>query len=98
MQIGMIGLGRMGSNMVKRLLRGGHACVVHGRSQDPYAALEREGARPAKALAEFVRALERPRAVWLMIPAGAVDGVIADLEPHARCRRRDHRRRQFLLP
>jgi 6-phosphogluconate dehydrogenase len=81
MQLGMIGLGRMGSNMVKRLLRGGHACVVHANSPASYPELERAGARPASTLAEFVRALSPPRAIWLMIPAGAVESVLDKLVP-----------------
>jgi len=81
MQLGMIGLGRMGSNMVKRLLRAGHACVVHASSPGSYPELERAGARPAKTLPEFVQALERPRTVWLMIPAGAVESVLDKLVP-----------------
>ena len=81
MQIGMIGLGRMGGNMVKRLLRGGHDCVVYDRSADALAALGVEGARATTSLDAFVSALQRPRVVWLMVPAGVVDRVIADLEP-----------------
>lgn len=71
MQIGMIGLGRMGGNMVRRLLRGGHDCVVHDRAPEPIAVLEREGARGVRSLEGFVAALESPRAVWIMVPAGA---------------------------
>jgi 6-phosphogluconate dehydrogenase len=73
MQIGMIGLGRMGANMVRRLLRAGHTCVVHDRSPDAIQALVKEGAVGAKSLDEFVSKLEQPRAVWLMVPAAAVD-------------------------
>jgi 6-phosphogluconate dehydrogenase len=67
----MIGLGRMGSNMVRRLLRGGHDCVVYNRSPEPVQALAREGAVGTSSLDEFARRLERPRAAWLMVPAGS---------------------------
>ena len=79
MQIGMIGLGRMGSNMVRRLMRGGHECVVFDRSHDAVVALEKEGAVGARSLDEFVQKMTRPRAVWMMVPAGVVDSVIQDL-------------------
>jgi len=79
MQLGMIGLGRMGANMVRRLQRGGHQCVVFDRSPDAVNALAKEGATAAHSLAEFIAALERPRAVWIMVPAAAVDSVIAQL-------------------
>ncbi|MFO1060064.1 MAG: decarboxylating 6-phosphogluconate dehydrogenase [Dongiaceae bacterium] len=81
MQLGMIGLGRMGANMVRRLLKGGHQCVVFDRSQAAVAALGTEGATGTGALADFVAKLAQPRAVWLMVPAAAVDGTIADLLP-----------------
>jgi len=81
MQLGMIGLGRMGSNMVRRLLRGGHECVVYNRSPEPVAALAKEGAVGSAKLAELVAKLDRPRAIWLMVPAAAVDRAIADLVP-----------------
>ena len=77
----MIGLGRMGANMVKRLIRAGHTAVVHDRSPEARAALEREGATNAASLAEFVTQLKTPRAIWLMVPAAVVDGVIASLKP-----------------
>ncbi len=79
MQLGMIGLGRMGSNMVRRLLRSGHECVVHDRSAQAAAELAGEGAIVASSLAGLARALRPPRAVWLMIPAAAVDRVIEEL-------------------
>jgi 6-phosphogluconate dehydrogenase len=82
MQIGMIGLGRMGANMVRRLLKGGHQCVVFNRSPEPVAALVGEGAAGASSLAELASKLARPRAVWLMVPAAAVDATIHDLLPH----------------
>jgi 6-phosphogluconate dehydrogenase len=81
MQLGMIGLGRMGGNMVRRLLARGHACVVHDRSPDAVAALSREGAVGAASLEAFVRALEPPRHVCLMVPAAVVDDSIAALAP-----------------
>ena len=81
MQLGMIGLGRMGSNMVRRLLAGGHACVAYDRSPDAVQAVVKVGATGAASLGEFVQALATPRAIWLMVPAGAVDETIADLLP-----------------
>ena len=79
MQLGMIGLGRMGANMVRRLLRDGHECVVYGRKADAYAELAKEGAIGTTDLDEFVAKLSRPRAVWIMVPAAAVDQVIDKL-------------------
>src|SRR4051795_9100141 len=79
MQIAMIGLGRMGSNMVRRLLRAGHECVVFNRSRQPIEELARENAIPAANLGDVVKKLKKPRAVWLMIPAGVVDNTIAEL-------------------
>jgi 6-phosphogluconate dehydrogenase len=81
MQLGMIGLGRMGSNMVRRLLRGGHECVAYDHSSDSVRALAGEGARGAQSLRDLVAALRQPRAIWLMVPANVVDAVIADLKP-----------------
>jgi 6-phosphogluconate dehydrogenase len=77
----MIGLGRMGANMVLRLLRDGHRCTVFDRSQDAVASLVKEGATGADSLADFVSKLEAPRAIWLMVPAAAVDSTIEDLLP-----------------
>ena len=82
MQLGMIGLGRMGANMVRRLLRGGHQCVVFDRSAKAVADLAKEKATGAASLAEFAKGLTKPRAVWLMVPAGVVDETIAELLPH----------------
>ena len=79
MQIGMIGLGRMGANMVKRLLKGGHQCVVYDRSAAVVKELSAVGAVGATSLAEFVKKLTKPRAVWLMVPAAVVDSTIKDL-------------------
>ena len=82
MQLGMIGLGRMGANMVRRLLRGGHQCAVFNRTAKPVAELAKEGAVGTASLAEFARSLTKPRAVLLMVPVGAVSSTIADLLPH----------------
>ena len=81
MQIGMIGLGRMGANMVRRLVRGGHECVVTDTQQLAVAAMAKEGAVGAPSLEAFVRALAPPRAIWMMVPAGVVDPMLAKLEP-----------------
>ena len=77
----MIGLGRMGANMVRRLLRDGHECVVYDRSPEAARRLAAEGAAGTDSLAELVRALRAPRAVWMMVPAAAVDATIDDLAP-----------------
>src|ERR1700732_1613297 len=82
MQLGMIGLGRMGANMVRRLLKGGHECVVFDMSAEVVAEMVKEKAVGTASLAEFVKKLAKPRAVWLMVPAGVVDKSIADLLPH----------------
>jgi 6-phosphogluconate dehydrogenase len=79
MQLGMIGLGRMGANMVRRLLRAGHTCVVFDRSPEAVLALAREGAQGAASLADLLQKLAAPRSVWLMVPAAAVDATLADL-------------------
>src|SRR5437868_11382585 len=81
MQIGMIGLGRMGANMVRRLLRGGHRCVVFDMSRKAVEELVEESAVGATDLRDFVKKLEKPRAIWLMVPAGVVDKTISDLVP-----------------
>jgi 6-phosphogluconate dehydrogenase len=75
----MIGLGRMGANMVRRLLRDGHECVVYGRKADAFAELAKEGAIGTTDLDEFVAKLSKPRAIWIMVPAAAVDQVIDKL-------------------
>jgi len=82
MQLGMIGLGRMGANMVRRLLRNGHTCVVFDRSSKAVNELLAENALGATSLADLVKKLEKPRAVWLMVPAAVVDKTIAELVPH----------------
>ncbi len=81
MQLGMIGLGRMGANMVRRLMRGGHQCIVFDRSADAVKALASEGATGASSLDEFIAKLNKPRAVWLMIPAAVVDSQLQELAP-----------------
>jgi 6-phosphogluconate dehydrogenase len=81
MQIGMIGLGRMGANMVRRLLTGGHQCVVFDRAPKAVQELVEEKAVGSSSLADFVKKLTKPRAVWLMVPAAVVDETIADLLP-----------------
>src|SRR6202045_4170759 len=81
MQVGMAGLGRMGANMVRRLLKGGHRCVVFNRSPKPVNELVQEHATGSTSLEDFVAKLEKPRAIWLMVPAAAVDETIAGLVP-----------------
>jgi len=81
MQIGMIGLGRMGANMVHRLQKGGHECVAYDRSADARNTVTGYGARAAGSPEELVRALKPPRAVWIMVPAAIVDSVIGELRP-----------------
>jgi 6-phosphogluconate dehydrogenase len=80
MQLGMVGLGRMGANMVRRLLRGGHECVVFDRDPANVKRLAAEGATPASSPDDFVAKLKPPRAAWLMVPAAAVEGTLHDLE------------------
>jgi 6-phosphogluconate dehydrogenase len=82
MQIGMIGLGRMGANMVRRLIKGGHQCVVFDMSPKAVQGLVEEKAVGSSSLADFVKKLAKPRVVWLMVPAAVVDKTIADLLPH----------------
>jgi 6-phosphogluconate dehydrogenase len=82
MQIGMIGLGRMGANMVRRLLKGGHQSVVFNRTVQPVHALVKEKAVGSSSLQDLVAKLDKPRAIWLMVPAAAVDDTIAGLLPH----------------
>jgi 6-phosphogluconate dehydrogenase len=82
MQLGMIGLGRMGGNMVRRLMRAGHQCVVYDVHPPAVKALADEGAEGTDSLAAFVNALRQPRAIWLMVPAALVDRTLADLSSH----------------
>jgi 6-phosphogluconate dehydrogenase len=81
MQLGMVGLGRMGANMVRRLLKGGHDCVVFDMSPKAVTEMTAENATGADSLADLVRKMQKPRAVWLMVPAAVVDKTIADLLP-----------------
>jgi 6-phosphogluconate dehydrogenase len=82
MQLGMIGLGRMGANMVRRLLRGGHRCVVFNKTPKSVNELVQEKATGSASLQDLVTKLEKPRTIWLMVPAAAVDETIAGLLPH----------------
>src|SRR6516164_6925927 len=82
MQLGMIGLGRMGANMVRRLIKKGHRCVVFDRSPQEVADLVKDHAIGADSLIDLVKKLEKPRAIWLMVPAAVVDQTIANLLPH----------------
>src|SRR6202795_577370 len=82
MQLGMIGLGRMGANMVRRLIKKEHKCVVFDRSPQAVAGLVKDNAIGADSLIDLVKKLEKPRAVWLMVPAAVVDQTITDLLPH----------------
>jgi 6-phosphogluconate dehydrogenase len=81
MQLGMIGLGRMGANLVRRLMRDGHHCVAYDRNPDVVKALEAEGAVGAESLADFAGKLDRPRNIWIMVPAGVVEGTLGQLRP-----------------
>ena len=81
MQLGMVGLGRMGANIVRRLLRGGHQCVAFDNNEVAVKQLAGQGAAGAASLEEFVRSLTPPRAIWLMVPAAVVDGVLNQLAP-----------------
>jgi 6-phosphogluconate dehydrogenase len=81
MQLGMIGLGRMGANLVRRLMKDGHSCVAYDVNEAPIAQLESEGATGARTLEEFVGAMSTPRAIWIMVPAGIVQQTIDSLVP-----------------
>lgn len=81
MELGMIGLGRMGANMTRRLLRAGHQCVVWNKEPGPAETLAGEGATAAVSMADLVGRLAAPRAVWLMVPSAAVDGLVGELAP-----------------
>src|SRR3954452_7894013 len=79
MQLGMIGLGRMGANLVRRLMKDGHTCVAYDVNAEPVKQLVDEGATGAYSLEEFVAALEKPRAIWIMVPAAFVDDTVQKL-------------------
>jgi 6-phosphogluconate dehydrogenase len=81
MQLGMIGLGRMGANLVRRLMRDGHQCVAYDVNADAVKGLEAEGAAGASSLSEFVGKLEKPRTIWIMVPAGIVEQTLSSLVP-----------------
>src|SRR5215469_11995396 len=81
MQLGMVGLGRMGSNLVRRLIRDGHRCVAYNRTADPVKKLEAEGATGASSMDEFVAKLDKPRTAWLMLPAAVVGSMLDRLVP-----------------
>ena len=80
-QLGMVGLGRMGANMVRRLMVGGHTCVAYDVNEDPIAELEGEGAVGARSLEELVSKLEAPRSIWIMVPAAYVGSTLEKLVP-----------------
>src|SRR3954466_724772 len=81
MHIGMVGIGRMGANMVRRLLRGGHQCVAYDVNSSAADAIAKDGATPATSLDAFVAALTPPRAIWMMVPAAVVDDTISKVAP-----------------
>jgi 6-phosphogluconate dehydrogenase len=81
MQLGMIGLGRMGANLSRRLMRDGHRVVAYDRNPDAVKALAAEGATGAESLADFVAKLDKPRAMWIMVPAGVVESTLGQLRP-----------------
>ena len=81
MKLAMLGLGRMGANMTRRLLRAGHECVVYDQRPQAAAGLAREGAVPASTLDELLQSLPHPRVVWLMVPAGGVGDLLDELRP-----------------
>ena len=97
MQLGMVGLGRMGANMARRLIKQGHECVVFDMSAKAVEDLVKEKAIGSASLAELVKALERPRAVWLMVPAAVVDTDHRRRAADARAGGHPDRWRQFLL-
>src|SRR5689334_11418052 len=80
MQLGMIGLGRMGANLVRRLMRDGHSCVAYDVNPAAVKELAGEGATGADSLEDFVNALDKPRAIWIMVPAAIVDSTLEQLE------------------
>ncbi len=82
MQLGMVGLGRMGANMVRRLMKAGHECVVFDMNHTSVVQMQGEGAQGSDSLTGFIAKLKAPRAIWLMVPAGVVDATLAQLTPH----------------
>ena len=98
MQIAMVGLGRMGANMVRRLQLAGHECVAYDVNDAAVVAMEAEGVRGARSPQEVVDALAAPRHIWLMVPAAFVAATIASLRAAALARRHAHRRRQLVVP
>jgi 6-phosphogluconate dehydrogenase len=82
MQLGMIGLGRMGANMVRRLQKNGHQCVVYDRTPEVVKQLTADGSTGSSSIEDFVKKLQKPRAIWLMVPAAAADSTITQLLPH----------------
>ena len=99
LQLGMVGLGRMGANIVRRLMRDGHECVVYDINPDAIKDLADEGAIGASSLEELAEKLKPPRSVWVMVPAGEItESTVHEVADAAREGRRDHRRRQLLLP
>ena len=97
MELGMIGLGRMGSNMVRRLMRAGHHCVVYDLHPEAVQAIAKDGAIGATSFEDFASKLKSPRAVWMMVPAAAVDSTLEDPRSTPRSGRCDHRWRELLL-
>ena len=81
MQLGMIGLGRMGANMAMRFMKAGHECIVYDSHPDPVQELVKKGAKGSTSLTAFVKTLSKSRAVWLMVPVAAVDPVLTSLTP-----------------
>ena len=99
MQLGMVGLGRMGANIVRRLMRDGHTCVVFDVDPEVVAELEKEGATGSGSVADFIEKLKRPRAAWVMVPAGDITAkTIEELAAHMTAGRHDYRRGQLVLP
>ena len=98
MQLGMVGLGSMGANMTRRLMRGGHSLVVSDLSADAVKQLGGEGATGSSSLEDLVSKLKAPRAIWIMVPAGGpTEATVQKLAQHLAGGRRHHRRRQFLF-
>ncbi len=97
MQLGMIGLGRMGSNMVQRLMKAGHECVVSDTHPQAVKDVVAKGAKSSDGIADFAKKLSKPRAVWMMVPAAVVDSVLTSLTPCAGSGRHRNRWWQFVL-